>query len=188
MVIQDVVSEFGVMGPRKKYFTDDWMSENFDQYHKMHMGADAPVPKMGYPDTGAGYYSKKLPYKAWYELNCAQRIHGNSMEHMSWCLPLILISGVFQPQMTAFLTSIVITGRELYRFGYMSKQGHSSFIRELGAYPLNIAEMLMIFGLGSIFYRKRFENIVKNRSFYKSWFVQRDQLTKVKVEQQIKDE
>jgi hypothetical protein len=73
--------------------------------------------------------------------------------------------------MTAALTSVVIGGRELYRYGYLSKEGHASKIRELGAYPLNIAEMLMIFGLGTIFYRKRFENIVKNRGFYKRWFM-----------------
>jgi hypothetical protein len=37
----------------------------------MKMGHDAPTPKMGYPDMGSGYYSKQLPYKDWYEFNCA---------------------------------------------------------------------------------------------------------------------
>jgi len=37
----------------------------------MQMGVDAVVPKMGYPDTGAGFYSKKLAYKDWYTFNCA---------------------------------------------------------------------------------------------------------------------
>jgi len=59
------------MGPRKRVFNDDWMVKNFKEYHKMHMGVDAVVPKMGYPDTGAGFFSKKLAYKDWYTFNCA---------------------------------------------------------------------------------------------------------------------
>jgi len=30
LATQDIVSEYGVMGPRKKYFTDEWMKENFE--------------------------------------------------------------------------------------------------------------------------------------------------------------
>ena len=103
---------------------------------------------MGYPDSGSGFYSKKLPYKDWFQFNCAQRIHGNSIEHLSWLLPLVLISGIFRPKTTSFLTMIIISGRELYRAGYLSKDGPNSKIRELGAYPLNIAGIILILSLG----------------------------------------
>lgn len=29
LAIQDFVGEYGVMGPRKAYFTEEWMKENF---------------------------------------------------------------------------------------------------------------------------------------------------------------
>ena len=43
--------------------------------------------------------------------------------------------------------SVVLVGRELYRYGYMTKDGPNSNIREYGAYPLNIAELLCIFAV-----------------------------------------
>lgn len=184
---QDFTFEYGVMGPRKRVFTEEYMA-TFDNYHKTYMGRDAPVPKMGYPDSGAGYYSRQLPYKDWYQFNCAQRVHGNSIEHLSWLLPMVLVSGVFQPQTTALLTSTVIVGRELYRMGYLSKDGPNSQIRELGAYPLNIAEIVMIMGLGSIWFRKRYVGLLKNRKFYKNAFVQRSNLKLKEVEAEIKNE
>jgi hypothetical protein len=45
------------------------------------------------------------------------------------------------------LGSIVLVGRELYRYGYTTKDGPNSNIREYGAYPLNIAELLCIFAV-----------------------------------------
>ena len=66
-------------------------------------------------------------------------------------MPLTLVGGIFLPRFTFGCTSVVLVGRELYRFGYMSKDGPNSKIRELGAYPLNIAEILMILSLGVVY-------------------------------------
>ena len=52
---------------------------------------DAPTPKMGYPDQGAGLYARDLPYNQWYRFNIHQRIHSNSLENLSWFLPLLFI-------------------------------------------------------------------------------------------------
>ena len=71
LALQDFTFEYGVMGPRKRVFSDDYMKRNFGEYHKMHMGVDTEFPRIGYPDTGAGFYSKKLSYKDWYTFNCA---------------------------------------------------------------------------------------------------------------------
>jgi len=35
------------------------------------MGQDSEAPLIGYPDMGAGIYSMMLPYKEWFEFNCA---------------------------------------------------------------------------------------------------------------------
>lgn len=71
LVWQDMGFEYGHMGPRMRIFSNEWMESNFGEFHKMHMGRDAPTPTAGYPDTGAGWYSKRLDYKDWYEFNCA---------------------------------------------------------------------------------------------------------------------
>jgi hypothetical protein len=35
------------------------------------MGRDTPTPKLGYPDMGAGVFSKQLGYKEWFDFNVA---------------------------------------------------------------------------------------------------------------------
>lgn len=136
----------------------------------MYMGADTVAPGLGYPDTGAGYYSKKLDYKDWYTFNCAQRIHSNSIEHLSWLMPLLFVGGIFQPRFTSCMGAVVIVGREFYRWGYLSKDGPNSLIREVGAIPLNVAEILLIGGLGSLYYRMRYHGLLRNRKLYKKLF------------------
>ena len=132
---------------------------------------DAVIHPMGYPDMGSGFYSKKLAYRDWYRFNCAQRVHGNSVEHLTWLVPLLLVSAVFQPRFTACLTLPVLFGRELYKTGYMSPDGPNSKVRECGAIPLNIAEIFLILGVGSIWFRKRYEGLLRNRRIYKRMFV-----------------
>ena len=112
------------------------------------MGPNSKAPFMGYPDMGAGVYARLLPYKEWYEFNCAQRVHANSVEHMAWVTPLGLMSAVFFPRVVTGLGAVVLIGRELYRFGYTSADGPNSKIREMGAIPLNVAELLLVLGLG----------------------------------------
>jgi hypothetical protein len=68
----------------------------------------------------------------------------------------MLLNGLFFPKFTASLGLVVFAGRELYRYGYMTKEGPNSKIREMGAYPLNIAEMLIALGLCFVFVRYQF--------------------------------
>lgn len=117
------------------------------------MGQDCPAPTLGYPDMGAGVYSRILPYKQWFEFNCAQRVHQNNIEHLAWTLPSFLIGGFFFPRTAVGLGSVVLGGRELYRYGYMTPDGPNSKIREYGAIPLNIAEALLVASVSFIFMR-----------------------------------
>ena len=116
---------------------------------------------------GAGMYSRMLGYKEWFEFNCAQRVHQNNVEHLSWTLPLFIVNGVFFPTFTAGLGGVVIAGRELYRMGYMSPEGPTSKIREIGAVPLNICELLAILSLSFAFMRWRCGTFFSNRGFVK---------------------
>ena len=131
--------------------------------HQTHLGQSTPVPMMGYPDCGAGLYSRKLGYKEWFIFNCAQRVHQNNTEHLSWTLPLFLANGLFFPRTTAFMAAIVLGGRELYRAGYMSPEGPTSKVREYGAYPLNITELLLTVSVLAIVTRYQFGGFVSRR-------------------------
>ena len=70
LAIQDFTFEYSVMRPRKRVFNEEVMKKNFESNHKFNLGHNAVVPALGYPDMGAGYFSKRLPYKDWYEFNC----------------------------------------------------------------------------------------------------------------------
>ena len=86
----------------------------------MYLGEDNPLPKAGYPDIGAGLFAKALPYADWYKFNIHQRIHGNSIEHLSWFLPALFIQGMFMPRFAATMAGVMLVGREFYRFGYLT--------------------------------------------------------------------
>ena len=139
-----------VMPARKQAFNEKFTKDKLEPFHKLHLGQDADPPAFGYPDMGAGSYSKKLPYYDWFKFNCAQRIHSNSIEHLSWALPLLLVGGIFTPRFSSAMGLTVFVGRELYRYGYMTNEGANSHIRELGAIPLNAAEVFMILGVGAL--------------------------------------
>ena len=127
------------------------------------MGQDTPAPLMGYPDMGAGIFSRALPYRQWFEFNCAQRVHQNNVEHLAWTMPSFLIGGLFFPRTAAALGTVVIGGREIYRYGYMTPDGPNSKVREKGAYPLNIAEAVLAVSVTFIFLRYQFGGFVSRR-------------------------
>ena len=43
----------------------------FDEIHKKAFPGKTKAPEFGYPDTGNGYFSKKLPYADWFKMNNA---------------------------------------------------------------------------------------------------------------------
>ena len=75
--------------------------------------------------------------------NIYQRIHGNSLEHLSWGLPLLFVQGIFMPRFTVAMAAVTLVGREFYRFGYIDKDGPSSKVREIGAVSLNAAGIFL---------------------------------------------
>ena len=78
-------------------------------------------------------------------------------------MPLFLVNGIYFPRFTACLGMVVLGGRELYRIGYMSHEGPTSKIREVGAVSLNVAELLGVLGLSLAFMRYRFGTFASNR-------------------------
>ena len=63
-------------------------------------------------------------------------------------IPLSLSAGLFYPIATRNLLILIIGSRYLYLRGYLSNDGASSTVREIGAVTLNVSEiiiMLMLF-------------------------------------------
>uniref|UniRef100_A0A7S3FVC5 Uncharacterized protein n=1 Tax=Strombidium rassoulzadegani TaxID=1082188 RepID=A0A7S3FVC5_9SPIT len=160
-----IFSFYYAQGARVSYFKKDWIEKNFLETHQKHLGGDAPPPLLGYPDNGAGFYSRKLEYKDWFKFNCAQRVHLNNTEHLSWTAPLLIANGVFFPRITLTFASIVLVGRELYRVGYLSDDGPTSKIREVGAIPLNITELLLALSVFFLSIRYRTGPFFARRKF-----------------------
>lgn len=101
---------------RKKYFTKEFLAKNFGEQHKKEFGTT--VPQEGYPDHGSGRYSEKLSYRAWFELNNAQRCHQNFIETFAILILSILIAGLRYSHVAAGLGAAHFIGRIIYIVGY----------------------------------------------------------------------
>mmetsp|Transcript_17002 Transcript_17002/g.16690 ORF Transcript_17002/g.16690 Transcript_17002/m.16690 type:complete len:108 (-) Transcript_17002:329-652(-) len=86
---QQYYNAFSLVGPLRKMIFKETFMKNFEESHKMVF--NTPPSPFGYPDMGAGRYSRMLPYQEWYKFNVVQRIHGNSVEHLSHCIPLMML-------------------------------------------------------------------------------------------------
>eukprot|EP00330_Aristerostoma_sp_ATCC50986_P006957 CAMPEP_0114581532 /NCGR_PEP_ID=MMETSP0125-20121206/5633_1 /TAXON_ID=485358 ORGANISM="Aristerostoma sp., Strain ATCC 50986" /NCGR_SAMPLE_ID=MMETSP0125 /ASSEMBLY_ACC=CAM_ASM_000245 /LENGTH=173 /DNA_ID=CAMNT_0001773819 /DNA_START=86 /DNA_END=607 /DNA_ORIENTATION=+ len=145
------------MGARQRYFTKEFMQENFGELHKKEFGTDAP--SLGYPDSGSGFYSQKLPYKAWFELNNAQRTHYNFVEQLGIAVPMTLCAGLASPIYASILGFSYAAGRMLYTLGY-TVDGPKG--REYGAVVANVS----LIGLQALSFYSGFR-VIKGLSFAK---------------------
>ena len=89
-----------VMTTRVSIMSGKFMS----QFHKQHSkeiveGHEAPM--WGYPDTGNGYYCRKLPYAMWYKLNNTYRVQNNFLESITYAIIMSLAAGIKYPYYSA---------------------------------------------------------------------------------------
>ena len=110
-------------------------------------------------------FARQLPYKDWYMQNIYQRIHGNSLEHLSWCLPLLFVQGVFMPRFSTLMATTMLIGREFYRFGYLDRDGPSSRVREVGAVALNAAGIFLIASSALVVLKRQTGGFFSRRKF-----------------------
>ncbi|CAG9325812.1 unnamed protein product [Blepharisma stoltei] len=133
---------------RLKTFTPRFMKENFTEefIEAFHREPDF----QGYPDTGSGRFSKKLPLKDWYDFNNAQRIQWNYLEGAHAPLVCIPIAGLEFPYWTIGLGAAYIIGRTVYSIGYKMSGSRG---RGIGAAILDISLLgLLIVAFVSCFY------------------------------------
>ena len=114
-----------VLRIRRQVFTGKFLKQ-FSDEHKKATG-NPRVPDMGYPDTGNGWYSQKLPYADWFLFNCVQRIHINFLEGFTLVVLVSLVGGIQYPVYAFYGQLIYILGRALYsHFYYM--RGHDAIL------------------------------------------------------------
>ena len=138
------------MASRIRAFSGEFMKK-FVDVHNKETKQDKP-PQMGYPDCGSGWYSKQLPYKDWFMINCGQRCQLNFLEQMPIVLLCSVIGGLSYSDWVLYLDITYCVARVMYGFGYMS----SPKMRVPGA----LLQDLALLGLIGVAYSSAY-NLIK---------------------------
>ncbi|KZF21591.1 membrane-associated proteins in eicosanoid and glutathione metabolism [Xylona heveae TC161] len=106
-----VPSDYGfvVLAAASTFFVGLW--------HGGIVGTFRKAAKVPYPNA---YASPEQAAKetAAFQFNCAQRAHGNYLEHQPSVLIALLLSGVFYPRLAALMGGLWSFNRVLYTLGY----------------------------------------------------------------------
>ena len=121
---------------RFKIFTGELMKQ-FSDDHKKAYGTST-IPPGGFPDTGEGRFCEKMNFHDWFKFNCAQRGHGNFVEHLPVILLLILVGGLSFPRYTALIGLFYSAGRFIYARGYYKHPSGRSLGAQIADYILLI--------------------------------------------------
>ena len=128
------------MGTRFKIYNGNFMKK-FVEEHKKAYPQDSRPPSLGYPDCGQGWYSRKLSYKDWFIMNCAQRCQHNFLEQLPIVIISSLISGIKYPDYTLYLDLAYCFARIAYSYGYMK---HGPKGRAVGAVSQSLVLLALI--------------------------------------------
>ena len=98
LAIQYIFTQYiFTMRARISVFRRGFMRQ-FDDIHAKAFPGKTKAPEFGYPDTGCGYYSKKLPYADWLKMNNGQRAQINFLEQITFQLVSCLIVSICYPE------------------------------------------------------------------------------------------
>ena len=79
-----------------------------------------------------------------------------------------MLQGAFMPRFATAMGSVMLVGREFYRFGYHDKDGASSKVREFGAVPLNAAGFFLIGSMTLLATKRRTGKFFSQRKIVKT--------------------
>ena len=94
--------------------------KKFAEEHKRAFPEKTRAPEFGYPDSGCGYYAKRLPYADWFRMNNGQRCQINFLEHITYAIIAPLIIGLQYPAEALYISIAIFVGRLLFTLGYSS--------------------------------------------------------------------
>ena len=93
----------------------------FDKEHSEAFPHLSKAPDLGYPDTGNGYYGKRLPYAEWFKMNNGQRCQINFLEQITYAIVSAVIASVVYPQWAFYSLLAWFLGRLFFTLGYTMK-------------------------------------------------------------------
>ena len=84
---------------RKEVFAKNYalIEQKYGEKHREAFGKDAKINKLGYPDMGNNLYADVLPYKDWFKMANAQRMHESGYEYTFVFLPNAFICALSFP-------------------------------------------------------------------------------------------
>ena len=133
-----------VVPKRVTYFSKEFMAQ-FKEEHQKAFGPESDVPNGGFPDTGNGYYSDKLPYDKWYYYNCANRTHMNFVETLPQIIGLSLFCGLCYPSPTMYILISNVLARPVYAYLYVTGGTNNRYLGVFaGILPLYILSLVVI--------------------------------------------
>ena len=145
IVVQYVLTMYFVtMRARINAFNKDFMSQ-FNKQHTEAFPHCKHAPEFGYPDTGCGYYGKRLPYADWLKMNNGQRCQINFLEQITFALLAGWIASLQYPVWAFWILVAWFVGRMFFTIGYTAK-GPSG--RLIGALTMDFAmlgELILMF-------------------------------------------
>ena len=95
------------------------MSKFIDK-HKLAFENQSSLTLGGFSDAGNGFYSEKLPYHAWYDINNAMRVHLNFVKSLPSFISILMICGLIYPLVTVIIGAINYVTRVLYVVMYLT--------------------------------------------------------------------
>lgn len=128
---------------RARVFNKEFMEQFRTEHTQAFPEDDGVLPPIGFPDTGNGWFSKKLSYKDWFEFNNAQRVHFNFLESLPLILVLLFITALKQPLAALIIGCIYFVSRLVYTLGYVIGGPN---MRAFGGLPMGFS-MLTLFGI-----------------------------------------
>lgn len=142
---------------RARAFGKEWASSSaalkLKEQHAAAFEGEAVVPKFsdrGYPDMGHGRYGDSLPYRDWWALNNAQRVHGNLVEGLPSLIALHLCAGVYFPLPAAALAVPWIISRHVWGKNYVTLGSEGRFGSIGGLQYLSVMSWLVLAVAGSL--------------------------------------
>ena len=94
--------------------------KQFDEIHKQAFPEKAKSPVLGYPDTGNGWYSRKLPYHEWFKFNNAMRCQINFLEHLTFAILCPILISFTKPTAALLVAIGIFVGRVIFTLSYSS--------------------------------------------------------------------
>ena len=104
----------------KPKFNKEFMSQFNEEWAAAFPG-ESEAPAGGSPDDGNGYFSQKLSYKDWYQINKQNRVYLHSLEQMPMVIFPIFICSLRYPLLACIYMALMLLGRVIFSIGYMKK-------------------------------------------------------------------